>query len=238
MAASERVPRDGADRLELAQTHGVSPDRISRLCIGLAAVTGAGISVMTAAGNTGTVYASDDVAARIEELQFTLGEGPCMDAFFTGDPVFVEDLLDPSEGIATRWPGFLEAAAEVGVRAVFGFPLRIGVIKVGVLDLYRNEPGPLSPEQLTDALLAADAAARSLLDLDAATSGGFIEAASDRSAYRLEVHQATGMMKIQLQSSMADALMTLRAYAFAEDRGMNEVAADVIARRLRFPMED
>jgi GAF domain len=238
MAGDELVAADAAGLVELAQAAGATPDRISQLCIELASVTGAGLSVMTAAGNTGTVYTSDDVSARIEELQFTLGEGPCTDAFATGDPIFVADLLDPAEGVAQRWPGFLDAAAEAGVRAVFAFPLRIGVITVGVMDLYRDEPGPLGTGQLTAALLAADAAARSLLDLDEATPGGLVDAAGERSAYRLEVHQATGMIKVQLRSSMADALMTLRAYAFAEDRSINDIAVDVIARRLRFPMED
>jgi hypothetical protein len=228
---------DGADRLA-ALGESASPNLIAHLCIELASVTGTGISVMTAAGTSGTVYASDDVASRIEELQFTLGEGPCMDAFFSGDAVFVGDLLDPAEGIAKRWPAFLPGAVAAGVRAVFAFPLRIGVINVGVMDLYRDTPGPLTEGQLSSALVAMDAAARSLLDLDATTSGGLIDVATDRSAYRLEVHQATGMIKVQQGSSMADALITLRAYAFAQSRSINEVAAAVIARRLRFPMEE
>jgi hypothetical protein len=237
-ADDERSANTDADLVALAEMDSAKPDRISELCIQLASVTGAGISIMTAAGNTGTVYASDDVAARIEELQFTLGEGPGTDAFFGGDPVFVADLLDRDEGVAGHWPAFLRAATEAGVRAVFAFPLRIGVIRLGVMDLYRDQPGPLSPGQLAAALVGADAAARSLLDLDAATSGGLIEAAGGHSAYRLEVHQATGMVKVQLESSMVDALMMLRAYAFAEGRSINDVAADVTARRLRFPMED
>jgi GAF domain-containing protein len=237
VADDDRAPGE-PDPFDVDRPRHDTPDRIAALCVELASVTGAGLSVMTAAGHSGTVYASDEVAARIEELQFTLGEGPCVDAFAAGEAVFVADLLDPEEGLALRWPGFLDAAAEAGVRAVFGFPLRIGVIKVGVMDLYRDQPGPLTPGQLTAALLGADAAARSMLDLDATTSGGLVDVASDRSAYRFEVHQATGMVMVQLGSTMGDALMTLRAYAFAEERSINEVAADVIARRLRFPMEE
>jgi GAF domain-containing protein len=228
----------GVDPFETDGPKAATPDRIAALCVELASVTGAGMSVMTAGGHSGTVYASDEVAARIEELQFTLGEGPCIDAFSGGEAVFVADLLDPVEGVAGRWPGFMEAAAKAGVRAVFGFPLRIGVIKVGVMDLYRDKPGPLTPGQLSAALLGADAAARSMLDLDASTSTAFADVESDRSAHRFEVHQATGMVKVQLGSSMADALITLRAYAFAQERSINEVAMDVIARRLRFPMEE
>ena len=99
---------------------------------------------MTAAGNGGVVCATDEVSARIEDLQFTLGEGVCVDAVQAGVPVLVGDLNDPGDIVTERWPTFMEGAARAGVRAVFAFPLRIGAITVGVLDLYRDRPGDLA----------------------------------------------------------------------------------------------
>jgi len=122
-------------------------------------ITGAGISMVTKTGNRGVVCATDDVSARIEDLQFTLGEGPCVDAAEFGAPVMVPDLRTPEDIVVDRWPAFIEGAEAAGVRAVFAFPLRIGAINLGVLDVYRSEPGPLYDGQLRAALLAADAAA-------------------------------------------------------------------------------
>ena len=115
-------------------------------------MTGAGIGVVTESGNRGSVCTTDDVSARIEELQFTLGEGPCVDAVLSGMPVLIADLSEQSDFDAERWPAFLEGARSAGVRGVFAFPLRIGAITVGALDLYCDQPGDL--HQLPAARLA------------------------------------------------------------------------------------
>lgn len=190
---------------------------------------------MTSAGNSGMLYASDDIAAQIEELQFVLGEGPCMDAFVDGGPVFIADLDDPDEGVAHRWPGFVQGAADLGVRAVYAVPLRIGAICLGVMDLYRREPGMLTKEQLEAALLVADAAALSMLHL--APGAPSFDDTVDPSWSRMQVHQATGMVKVQAGVAIEDALLLLRAHAYTESQPIGDVADDVIFGRLRFPKE-
>jgi hypothetical protein len=214
------------------------PSRICELCVELLGVTGAGISMVTAAGNRGVVCATDDVSARIEELQFTLGEGPCMDATQFGGPVLVPDLEERGDLAVERWPAFLEGAVDAGVRAVFAFPLRIGAINVGALDLYRLSPGDLLPSQLSGALTASDTAAVAILEADAGTATGFVDDLDARSAYRLEVHQATGMVSEQLAVRIEEAFVLLRARAFASGRPVAEVAGDVVARRITFAAED
>jgi hypothetical protein len=192
------------------------------------------LSVRSSGGHLATVCASDDIAARIEELQFTLGEGPCIDALRLGAPVLVGDLDSAAH---RQWPSFTNGAAEAGVRAVFAFPLAIGAIRVGALDLYRDAAGELTPAQLATALRAADAAAVSLLRSDG-WSGTLVDDARERSSYRLVVHQAAGMVMVQLDTSIEDALVKLRAHAYAHDLSINDVAADVVARRLHFTSED
>jgi hypothetical protein len=212
-----------------------SPLAICLLTVEALRVSGAGISVMTPAGHRGTVCATDDVAAAIEELQFSLGEGPCVDAFHRG-PVLIDDLGNPSHLAASPWPEFTMQAAAAGARALFALPLQIGAIRVGAFDLYRNAPGPLTDDQLSVALTFADAAAGSLLGQD----GHAVPFPRDPkgSAYHAEVHQATGMISGHLALSLEDAFVRLRARAFASERSVNDVARDVVAGRLRFDGED
>lgn len=214
------------------------PLRICELCVDALAVTGAGIAMVTAGGHRGVVCATDDVSATIEDLQLTLGEGPCVDAAVAGSPVLLADLGQLPEGAVQRWPAFMEGAATAGVEALFAFPLRVGAISVGVLDLYRDQPGELSEEQLTGALVAADAAAMALLDLDVAGAAAFTDDHESRAAYQLEAHQATGMVSAQAGFTIEQAFLMLRARAFAEGRPLAELAAEVVARRVRFASED
>lgn len=206
-------------------------------CVQDVAVDGGGVSLVSAAGHRATVCATDDVAAVIEERQFTLGEGPCVDAVGSLSPVLIADLQEASEGVSGRWPGFLHAVEAVGVRATFAFPLRIGAIALGAVDLYRLAPGELSAAQLRAALLAADALAVALLDLTLA-DGQAVDDARDHSGYRMQVHAAAGMAMVQLGSTIDQALLRLRATAYASGRRIEEVAADVVDGRLRFHPEE
>lgn len=210
------------------------PLRICSVCIGALGVTGGGISLVSSVGHRGVVCATDVVAARIEDIQLTLGEGPCVAAVRDGVPVLVDDVEHPSAAISDRWPAFVEGAAEAGARAVFAFPLSVGPVKVGALDLYRADPGPLSPDELTGALLAADAAALAVIHLDATDDTTFVDDPGARSSYQLQVHQATGMIMVQARVTIDDALLLLRARAFSSDRPLVAVARDVVERRLRF----
>jgi hypothetical protein len=204
---------------------------ICRACVQGLDIDGAAISLLTASTLRETVAASDTTAELLEDLQFGLGEGACIDAAVSRRPVLVPDMNDPAQ--TTRWPVYAAAVAEqTGVRAIFALPLQWGAIHVGVLDLYRRTPGALSAVHMQDALSAADAATLLLLGLRVDAGD---EQAWDRSwGSRAEIHQATGMVVAQLGISVADAFARLRAHAFAEQRLLGDVARDVVARRLRF----
>ena len=196
-------------------------------------VTGAWLSAGSNGDGGHLMRATDGVGRRLAELQLTLGEGPSLDAFASGGPALASDLADREPGL--RWPAFAPAACEAGAAAVFAFPLAVGAIRAGTLGLYRDRPGPLAGRQLGDALLFADAA--TLLLLNAQTDGSPV-AESDRQPadfpwHRAEIDQATGMLTEQLGVSIADAFARLRAYAYANDLRLSDVAADIVARRLR-----
>jgi hypothetical protein len=123
----------------------------------------------------------------------------------------------------------------VGVRAIFGFPLQVGAVRLGALNLYCNRPGPLDDEQHADALVMADVAAQALLVLQANAPPGGLAAELEADAdFQYVVHQASGMVSVQLDVSVAQALVRLRAYAFGNDGSLTEVARNVVERRLHF----
>jgi hypothetical protein len=212
------------------------PELLCAACLSALPVSGVGVALMTVDGPSGVVLAATDERARqLEELQFALGEGPCVEASGGGRPVLVPDVADRGVAESPRWPRFGVAAVEAGVRAIFAFPLRVGAIRVGVLDLYRDTPGPLTKPDLVEALAFADAATEVVLHLqDHAMHDGRPAALIGPIERRAVVHQATGMITIQLGISLAEALLRLRAHAYASGQTVSAIAGDVVDRRLRF----
>ena len=192
-------------------------------------VTGAWLSAGLDAQAGHLMQVTDEVARQLADLQLTLGEGPLLDASGSSGPVLASDLADAEWG--TRWPAFGPAASQAGAAAVFAFPLVVGAIRAGVLGLYRDRPGPLSDFQLGDALVFADTAT--------CCSWTPTDRPADLASYRAEIDQATGMLTEQLDVSITDAFVRLRAYAYVNDIQLADVARDIVARRLRlFPDPD
>ena len=199
-------------------------------------VTGAGIMLIEPGhGPMGSACSSDAVSARLESLQFSLVEGPCIDAHSQGTVVSEPDLAAPER---SRWAGFTPSAVAAGARAIFGIPMRLGEVRLGALNLYQDRPGELSSEQLADAGTMAGVAARLILETaarrEAQSSGGPLGQGAE---LHLVVHQAAGMVSVQLAVGVSDAMARLRAAAFSAGRSVDEVAADVVDRRLRFRPE-
>jgi ANTAR domain len=200
-------------------------------------VTGAWLTAAGSGDAGHLMRVTDERAERLAELQLTLGEGPSLDAVASGGPVLSSDL-DTAE-TAGRWPGFAPAARLAGAAAIFVFPLQVGAIRAGVLGLYRDRPGVLSSSQLGDALLFADTATLLLLDDQAHAADGRTGRTGpggqpeDLTRHRAQIDQATGMLTEQLGTSIADAFVRLRAYAYAHDLRLTDVSRDIVARRLR-----
>ena len=213
------------------------PELLCEMCARVLPVTGVGLALMSAAGHEGVVAATDGSARVMEDLQFTLGEGPCLDASSQGVPVLQPDLARTAPA---RWPAFGPGVLEAGMAAIFAFPLQVGGIRLGALDLYRDVAGGLDSPQLFDALVFADAAVVLILHLQNRTEPGegLHPQLSDPLGNRTEIHQATGMIAVQAAVGLAEALLLLRAHAFSAGRTSLEVARDVVGRRLRIDRED
>lgn len=225
-----------ADRLVrilglLAVRDGSGTSHLCEVAAEVTEVSGAGVLLLAEGRPQATLCTTGDVSAVLEDAQYTLGEGPCLDAHRTGSAVAEPDLGARS----SPWPAFTRRAIEAGVRAVFAFPIRLGGARLGALHLYRDRPGALSDDQHANGLVIADVAARAILAAQANASpddlgGALLE---DLNLWGV-VHQAAGMVAVQLGVPVADALVRLRAHAFVVDRLIVEVARDVVDRRLRF----
>jgi ANTAR domain len=230
-----------------AATHGgrVSAADACLAAVAAVEVTGAWLLAASGAEPGHLIRVTDQVSELLAELQLTLGEGPGPDAAGLRGPVLASDLGEPEAG--RRWPAFAPAARLAGAAAIFAFPLQVGAIRAGIMGLYRTRPGPLTAFQLGDALLFADTATLLLLDAHGQTAHDVAQAAgpgdswgpgpggqtAELTRHRAEIDQATGMLTEQLGVGIAEAFIRLRAYAYAHDRRLSDLARDIVARRLR-----
>ncbi|GAA3928157.1 GAF domain-containing protein [Amorphoplanes auranticolor] len=201
-------------------------DRLRHLCrlaMRMLPASGAGLSVVARDSQVSLLAAADPVSQRLEELQFVLGEGPCVDASADRSPVLVADLA--GEGLQ-RWPAYASAVLEAGMCAVFAFPLQIGAAQLGVLDLFRAGAGSLTGAELERALTLADRAVTVLL-----TDG---PDGDEPLGATTELFQAQGMVMVQIGGTLPEAMARIRAYAYARDRRLADVARAIVARELRF----
>jgi hypothetical protein len=236
MAKEDRVAEILAEIQGSAAEGGTLADRLVRVGQSSMDVTGVGLSLLSGASPAAILAATDGTARVIEELQFGLGEGPCVDSVSTGRPVLHGDLAQTA---SLLWPGFTSGALEAGVAAVFAFPLQVGAISLGALDLSRDTVGPLEDEDVREAVALAGAATVLLLHLQLNSGHEEIHVdLADSLVHRAVVHQATGMIAGQMETDLADALTLLRARAFASGRPIVDVARDVVARNVRFSHDD
>jgi hypothetical protein len=223
-----------------SQDVGSVPAVLCQACVDLLDITGASVSLMGGGpGDSVLWWSSDPVAGQLAEAQYSLGDGPCQTARDLVAPVLAGDLTGGVD--ARRWPLFAQRAVELGVRAVFSLPLGSDVVAIGSLDLYRREPGPLSPrdsafvfpvsDAITLALIRIQSSSEAAADDDGGAASLWLDAAEFGHE---EVHHAIGMVMVQLGVAPQHALARLRAYAFAEGRTVTEAARDVVARRLSF----
>lgn len=229
--AAERLARILAEFRQLQSNAQPESIRLCELCASVSEMSGAGISLMSEQVMVASLCTTDKVSALVDELQYTFGEGPSIDAFNQDTPVLEPNLVDP---VRSRWTAFTPSAVAAGALAVFAFPLHVGAVRLGALGLYRDRAGDLRDGQHADALVLAGVAARAVLAMQAHSLPDTLPAELDHGAdLRLVVHQATGMVAAQLGVELGVAFVRLRAHAFSTGRRLSEVAEAVVGGRLR-----
>lgn len=199
-------------------------------------IDAAAISLIYDGAAGGTLGASGAAARLYDELQFTLGEGPCMDCVDLRAPILVTDLASANY---VRRPAYGPAMLDHQIRGIFAIPVVLAGECVGALGLFRTQPGELGREHLAGAIVAAELAGIPLLDLmhsdlQAAVNDPDSDAWAEFNVLsRVEVSQATGMLVEQLGIEPAEALVRLRAHAYATARSATDVAREILDRRLK-----
>ena len=217
-----RLRDDELPRLELA-----------RPFVDVLPVTGTSVSTIGDLLGTETVAASAAQSARLDELQFDLGEGPCWDALRLERPVLEPDMRSPR----ADWPSFSEAIKD-DIGALFAFPMLIGPLKIGAVDMYTTEPGILTRVHVRQATALADQVARILLHQAVSALANETEEAEVTPFSRRIIHQATGMVLAQLGLTAEDARLVIQSHAFATGRTMMAVSQDLLDGRLDFSRRD
>ncbi|MFJ2771296.1 ANTAR domain-containing protein [Streptomyces sp. NPDC087300] len=202
-------------------------------CADMLGLDGLGLLLAPGGGRAELVQSFGERTLALEDLQQVQGQGPSLDAARHGALVLVPDVADAYAFATDRWPGLPSAIEALDVRAVFSFPLRIGVIALGVLTGHRTRPGLMSTDQLTDAFGLADTIAQIAITTAAHAELPHTPLLDEPGLHFAEVHQATGMLADQLDTTCDLALIRLRGYAFSHDRPLLDVSRDVLARRLR-----
>jgi hypothetical protein len=220
------------NRLAIAFARQAAPSGLCTACVEVLDVTGAGITIM-GGDHAGPICVSDPGVASLEDLQYTIGQGPCRDAYHTGKAVHAPRL---DAEAWDRWPSFVDLARASLIGAVFAYPLLVKGANVGVLTLYQRLEGELTKEQDHDSVELAEVLAETVLSLqEDAPAGTLAPRIAETVQYRAEIYQAAGMTSIQLSIPVAEALVRIRAHAFANNQAVAEVAALIVTRELRIP---
>lgn len=235
---------------DCARTLGVpvSLDVLCRAAVTHLSATAASVTVPAATIGAQTIAAFGKLARTGEELQVTVGQGPSLEVLAGAGALIAEDLTAP--GLTARWPLFAPTATQAGIGSMCVLPMRIGAARFGVLVIYSDRMGSVNPDELAAALLFSVIGLNLLLDhLVATHPGDGLGAVPDRPGAgtetnparqepffddRPEIHQATGMIAVQLGVDLPTALLRLRARAFTDNRLLSELSADVVGRRVRF----
>ncbi len=205
--------------------------RLQQLCTALAGellAWGVGVSVFSVDQLIGFAVASGPAAQELEELQFSLAQGPCIDAFSCGRPILEPELARRG---TPRWPVYAPAAQQRGIGAVFAFPVQVGAARLGSLDIYCHHAGSLSTGAVSQAVTFAEVAMQIILDAQNATTPSS-DGLDDVLGRRVEVYQAQGMVMVDLGVPLAEAMARMRGYAYASDRPLSDVARDIVVGRL------
>jgi GAF domain-containing protein len=190
-------------------------------CVNLLDVTAAGVMLASPTGGLGLVASSSEAMRLLELFELQTQEGPCLDAFRTGEAVVEEDL----QAGAGSWPSFSAAALQVGFQSALALPLRLRDVTLGALNLLRATSEPMAAADVIVARAFADLAALSISQYRASSEAQRLnEQLSAALSSRVVIEQAKGVISERANVDLNEAFSRLRLYARASNFRLTDVA--------------
>ena len=210
-------------------------ERVCSAAVDGLGLLGAAVRLLQPGGTAGVTVAARDTPVGLVDIEFDVGEGPGASCFARSRPVLVPDLAGQD---GNEWPGFQHAAVAQGVQAVFAFPLHLGAVSLGTLELFSPQPGPLTSEEVALSRAFAEIAVVLLLDGHLTDPAGGLSPGFEQAfEHRADIAQAQGMVMVDLGITLVDAITRLRAHSFAIGVPLSDLASKVIGG-YRLPADD
>lgn len=198
--------------------------RLAGYCVSLLGATAAGLLLSDQQGGLQVMAASNERTRLLELLQVQADEGPCLDAYRSGEPIHVDDLA----ASADRWPVFTSEALAEGFHSVQAVPLRLRGQVIGALNLFGRETGPLAPQNLKVARALADTATIGILQERAIRRGEVLTEQLQRAlTSRVVIEQAKGVLAHAGRVPVGEAFEALRSYCRTRNLRLGEVAENI-----------
>ena len=194
-------------------------------CVNVLGAAAAGVMLAAANGELRLAASSSETMRVLELFELQAHEGPCLDAFRTGERVEHENLLAG----AGRWPRFSTVAVEAGFHSAFALPLRLRETTIGALNLVGIEPTPMDESDALVARAFADLATISVLQQRrTAESQRVNEQLNHALTSRVVIEQAKGVVFERATVDMPEAFARLRNYARNNNLRLTDVARAVV----------
>ena len=190
-------------------------------CVSLLGVSAAGVMLVSPGGSLGLAASSSEAMRLLELFELQSQEGPCLDAFRTGEPTGHEDL----KAQPVRWPSFSAVAVDAGFRSASALPLRLREATIGALNLLSASRSPMGEADVIVARAFADLAALSVVQHRASEQARLLnEQLTTALASRVAIEQAKGVISERAGVTLAEAFTRLRAYARNQNLRLTDVA--------------
>lgn len=203
-------------------------DTLVQECTVLVDSDAGGLLIVDSDGELQLIASTNEEAEFVEIIQLNAGEGPCVDAFETGNGVTVLDISEED-----RWPAFCAAAIKQGFQSMHAFPMRLRGQTIGAMGLFRVTAGQLSDSDVAVAQALADVATIGILQerslRDTSIVADQLQRALDS---RIIIEQAKGVIAAQTGADMHTAFTILRDYARSNQLKLGSVAEQVAERTL------
>lgn len=197
---------------------------LSDRCVEALDVTAAGVMIATPAGQLQVIASSSDAMRDLELFQLQSDQGPCVDAYRSGQPVINQDL----HANTGRWPRFTPHAIAAGFRSTHSLPMHLRDQTIGALNMFRADNGTLGPDDVTAAQALADIATIAIIQHQATTSAQVL---NDRLSHALDsrivIEQAKGKISEAAHLDMDQAFQRLRHHARNHNLRLTDLARDI-----------